>query len=127
MSYVKFKVPDELVGKILELVTIARESGKVKKGVNETTKSVERKTAKLVVIAEDVSPEEIVMHLPKLCEEKDITYVYVPAKKDLGQAVGIKVSTTSVAIEDAGKGKELLTDIIKKLPKEEKKEEKKDE
>ena len=63
-SYVKFEVPEELKEKVLQAVEIARNSGKIKKGTNETTKAIERGIAKLVVIAEDVEPEEIVMHLP---------------------------------------------------------------
>jgi len=56
-SYVKFEVPQDLADKVLEAVKKARETGKVKKGTNETTKAVERGQAKLVVIAEDVQPE----------------------------------------------------------------------
>ena len=55
--YVKFEVPEELVKKTYEAIEKARDSGKVKKGTNEVTKSVERQEAKLVVMAADVSPE----------------------------------------------------------------------
>ena len=73
-SYVKFEVPKELAEKALEAVEIARDTGRIRKGTNETTKAVERGQAKLVIIAEDVDPEEIVAHLPPLCEEKEIPY-----------------------------------------------------
>ncbi|HEW89707.1 MAG TPA: 50S ribosomal protein L7ae, partial [Candidatus Bathyarchaeota archaeon] len=71
--YVKFEVPPELAEAALEALRRARESvgkGAIKKGVNETTKAVERGQAKLVLIAEDVDPPEIVAHLPILCDEK---------------------------------------------------------
>jgi len=71
----QFKVPKEVVDKVLQLVEAAKNGGNVRKGVNETTKSVERGEAQLVVIAEDVEPAEIVMHLPPLCEEKRVPYV----------------------------------------------------
>lgn len=114
-SYVKFSVPKELADQVLELVEIARDTGTIKKGTNETTKAVERGLAKLVVIAEDVDPEEIVMHLPPLCEEKGVPYVYVPSKKELGAACGIQVAAASAAIIEPGDAKEMLESVIKKI------------
>ncbi|MFP3259345.1 MAG: 50S ribosomal protein L7Ae [Sulfolobus sp.] len=114
-SYVKFEVPEDLANKVLEAVKKARESGKVKKGTNETTKAVERGQAKLVIIAEDVQPEEIVAHLPILCEEKKIPYVYVPSKKALGEACGLQVAAASVAILDPGEAKDMVDEIIKRV------------
>jgi len=119
-AYVKFDVPKELAEKVIEAVTIAKASGKVRKGVNETTKAIERGMAKLVVMAQDVQPEEIVMHLPVLCEEKKVTYVYVPSKQDLGKASGIDVPTSSVAIVEEGDSKKLIEEIraeVEKLKK----------
>jgi large subunit ribosomal protein L7Ae len=114
-AYERFEVPKELVDKILRLVETAKNTGKIKRGVNETTKAVERGLAKLVVIAGDVDPEEIVMHLPVLCEEKKVPYGYVPSKLELGRASGIDVSASSVAIIDVGEEKELLEEVVKKL------------
>ncbi len=116
-KYVDVEMPKELVPQVLEMLSIAKESGKVKKGINETTKAIERKTAQLVVIAEDVSPEEIVVHLPLLCREKGIPYAFIPAKAELGKAIGLGVPTASVAVENAGGATEKLQDILKKLPK----------
>ena len=99
-SYVKYETPDEVVTNILEALSVAKDTGKLRKGINEATKSVERRTAKLVVMAEDVQPEEILIHMPSLCEEKGIPYAYVKTKKDLGQSVGIEVGTSSVAVEE---------------------------
>ena len=114
--YVKFETPQELVPKIYELVNLSRTSGgKVRKGVNETTKSVERGEAKLVVIAEDVNPPEIVAHLPLLCDEKKIPYIYVPSKQELGKAAGIEVSASSVAVIDPGQASNLLEAIVDKI------------
>ncbi|WP_297465455.1 50S ribosomal protein L7Ae [Thermococcus sp.] len=114
-SYVKFEVPQELAEKALEAVELARDTGKIRKGTNETTKAVERGQAKLVVIAEDVDPEEIVAHLPPLCEEKEIPYIYVPSKKELGAAAGLEVPAASVAIVEPGKARELVEDIAMKV------------
>ncbi len=111
----EFEVPKDLVDKILQAVEIAKNTGKIKKGTNETTKAIERGQAKLVIIAQDVDPKEIVMHLPTLCEEKKCEYVYVPSKQELGRAAGINVATASACIIEPGEAKDLLEDIIKKV------------
>ena len=97
------------------MVEKARENGKIRKGTNEATKQVERGQAKLVVMAEDVSPEEILAHMPVLCEEKNIPYTYVPSKEELGSAAGLSVSTGAVAIVNPGKEKEGIENIVKKI------------
>ena len=114
-SYVKFEVPKELADRVLQAVEMAKNTGKVKKGTNETTKAVEKGLAKLVIIAEDVEPEEIVMHLPALCEEKKIPYVYVPSKAELGRAAGIDVAAASACIIEEGEAKDLVKEIIEKI------------
>lgn len=121
MGYIDVEVPEELVPQIKEMLSVAKDGGKVKKGVNETTKSIERKAAQFVVLAADVTPEEVVVHIPILCKEHSVPYAFLPTKKDLGVAVGIEVGTSAVAVENAGSAAEKLQDIIKKMPKAEKK------
>ncbi|MCD6278263.1 MAG: 50S ribosomal protein L7ae [Desulfurococcales archaeon] len=112
--YVKFEVPPEIAEKGYEALKKARETGgKIKKGTNETTKAVERGLAKLVLIAEDVDPPEVVMHLPLLCEEKKVPYIYVPSKKRLGEAAGIEVAAASAAIVEPGGAKELIEELTR--------------
>ena len=114
-KYVRFEEPNELKEKILELVEIANSTGKVRRGTNETTKAVERGIAKFVVIAEDVQPEEVVMHLPPLCEEKNVPYGYVSGKQELGRASGIDVAAAAVAIIEEGEVKEKIQEIIREI------------
>ncbi|AFK50965.1 50S ribosomal protein L7Ae [Thermogladius calderae 1633] len=112
----KFEVPQDLAEKAYDLLKKARETGgKIRKGTNETTKAVERGQAKLVLIAEDVDPPEIVAHLPALCDEKKIPYIYVPSKQKLGQAAGIEVAAASAAIIDFGGAKDLAEEVLSKL------------
>lgn len=110
----KSKLPKDVADKVLQALEAAKNTGKVRKGMNETTKAIEKGIAKLVVIAEDVEPKEIVMHLPALCDEKKIAYVYVPSKLELGRSVGIDVPSAAVAIVEPGEAKELVKTIIKK-------------
>ncbi len=70
--YVRFETPADVADKALQLVQVASETGKIRVGTNEVTKSSERGEAKLVVMAEDVDPVEILVHVPMLCEEKRI-------------------------------------------------------
>lgn len=112
-SFVKFEVPKDLAEKTYEVIELAKTSGKVRKGANEVTKIAERGQAKLVIIASDVQPEEILMHMPILCEEKNTPYTYVPSKQELGAAAGLEVPTAAVAIMDPGKAKAQLEEVVK--------------
>ncbi len=113
--YVRFETPKELIDKTYEVVELARDSGKVRKGTNEVTKLVERGEVTFVIMAEDVQPEEILAHMPLLCEEKSIPYAYVPSKQELGIASGLGKATASIAIVDPGKGKPALDDLVGKI------------
>ncbi|MCS7143041.1 MAG: 50S ribosomal protein L7Ae [Aigarchaeota archaeon] len=113
--YVKFTVPPELSAATLEAIKMINQSGKLRRGVNEVIKSIERGQAKLVVIAEDVDPPEIVAFLPTLCDERKIPYVYVPKKEELGQASGLQVGASSISVVDPGETKTYLDEIIKKI------------
>jgi len=113
--YASFEVPEELSKATLEAIRIARTSGKVKKGVNETIKSIERGQAKLVAIAKDVDPPEIVVVLPTIADERKVPYVFVPSKRDLGEAAGINVPSAAVTIEEPGEAKSYVEEITKKI------------
>lgn len=114
-SYVKFEVSKEVSEKALEAVRLAKQSGTVRKGVNEVTKSVERGLSTLVILAEDIEPEEVVMHIPTLCEQKKVSYVYVPTKLELGKAIGMTVPCSSVAIEKAGEAQSAINEVISRV------------
>ena len=113
--HVKFTAPKELQDIAYEIVEVARDTGKVRKGTNETTKAVERAIAKFVVIAEDVDPPEIIFHLPIMCQEKNIAFIYVASKQQLGRALGIDVPSASAAIIESGDAQRLIDDLSKKL------------
>lgn len=113
--YVKFQVPEDLVSPIYEALRVAHQSGKVKKGTNEVTKAIERGISKLVIIAEDVEPPEVVAHLPILCEEHGAAYAFVPSRQDLGKALGIDVTSAAASIIDAGDAQHIVDQIIASL------------
>jgi U4/U6 small nuclear ribonucleoprotein SNU13 len=65
---------------ILDLVQQATHYRQLKKGANEATKTLNRGIAEVVILAADTSPLAILLHLPLLCEDKNVPYVYVPSK-----------------------------------------------
>lgn len=115
--YVKFETPSDLVNPILEAVRVASQSGKVRKGTNEATKAIERGISKLIVIAEDVEPPEVVAHLPIICEEQNAAYAFVPSKQDLGKALGIDVTSAAAAIIDAGDANHIVEEVVSSIKK----------
>ena len=115
--YVKFQTPEALVNPIYEALRVATQSGKVRKGTNEATKAIERGTSKLIVIAEDVEPPEVVAHLPILCEEQNTAYVFVPSKQELGKALGIDITSAAAAILDSGDAQHIVDQVISSISK----------
>ena len=113
--YVKFNVPKEVVDAAYEALQLATQTGSVRKGTNETTKAIERAQAKLVVIAEDVDPPEAVAHLPLICDERKISYVFVPSKQKIGSATGIDVPAAAACITDVGDAASLVKEISKRV------------
>jgi large subunit ribosomal protein L7Ae len=115
--YVKFDVPHDLVGPIYEALRIALQTGKVKKGTNETTKAIERGVSKLVIIAEDVEPPEVVAHIPIICEEQKAEYVFVPNKHELGKSLGMDIMASAAAILDPGDAKHIVEQVVTSISK----------
>ena len=105
------EIPKEIVDKALSAVKLAKQDGSVRKGVNEVTKSLERGLAVLVLVANDVEPKEVVMHLPGLCEQRKVPIISVPNKADLGKAAGLNVPCSSVAIEKAGSASAVIKEL----------------
>ncbi len=99
--------------KLLEAIEVAKATGKLRKGSNEVTKALEKGQAKLVVVAKDVTPPEIVMHLPVLAKEKECPCGEVATKEELGAAAGLPVGTAAVAIVQEGEAKKLIAEIAK--------------
>lgn len=113
--YVKFDTPKDLVSAVYEAVRVAQQSGKVRKGTNETTKAIERGSSRLVVIAEDVEPPEVVAHLPILCEERNAAYIFVPSKQQLGASLGIDVGSAAATILDAGEAQHIVEQVVSSI------------
>jgi len=84
----------------------------VKIGVNETTKEINKGIGCLLILAADTEPFEIIAHLPILCEEKAIPYIFVTSKSALGRACGISRSVSACLIKSETENNRCLTELI---------------
>ncbi|CBH14197.1 ribosomal protein S6, putative [Trypanosoma equiperdum] len=89
---------DRLTQTILDIVQEASNAKMIKKGANEATKALNRGIADLIVLAGDTNPIEILLHLPLLCEDKNVPYVFVPSKTALGRAAQVSRNAVALAI-----------------------------
>eukprot|EP01025_Chloroclados_australasicus_P023893 TRINITY_DN2407_c0_g1_i1.p4 TRINITY_DN2407_c0_g1~~TRINITY_DN2407_c0_g1_i1.p4 ORF type:complete len:128 (-),score=18.58 TRINITY_DN2407_c0_g1_i1:180-563(-) len=110
----------DLANTIHDIVQQATSHKQLRKGANEATKTLNRGHSEFIVLAADTEPIEIVLHLPLLCEDKNVPYVFVPSKAALGRACGVArpVVACSVTSNDASPLKQLiikLKDEIEKL------------
>ena len=101
---------DALTVTILDLVQQASNYKQLKKGANEATKTLNRGISEFIIMAADAEPLEILLHLPLLCEDKNVPYVFVPSKIALGRACGVSrpVIAASVTTNDASQIKPQL-------------------
>jgi len=105
---------------ILDLIQQASNYKQLKKGANEATKTLNRGISEFIVLAADAEPLEILLHLPLLCEDKNVPYVFVPSKQALGRSCGVSrpVIAASVTTNEASQLKspiKSLKDAIEKL------------
>lgn len=72
----------------------------IKRGVKEVVKAIRKgiKGDAFCIIAGDISPVDVITHLPILCEDNEIPYYYVPSKHDLGAAAATKRPTSCLLI-----------------------------
>ncbi|OLL23194.1 ribonucleoprotein-associated protein [Neolecta irregularis DAH-3] len=109
-----------LTQKILDLVQQASHYKQLKKGANEATKTLNRGISEFIIMAADTEPIEILLHLPLLCEDKNVPYIFVPSKAALGRACGvsrpvISASVTSNEASDLKPQIETIKQAIEKL------------
>ncbi|KAH3869365.1 NHP2-like protein 1 [Dreissena polymorpha] len=108
-----------LTQKILDLVQQAASYKQLKKGANEATKTLNRGIAEFIVMAADAEPLEILLHLPLLCEDKNIPYVFVKSKQALGRACGVSrpVISCSVIVHEGSQLKPKIQEVQQSIEK----------
>nr|AQS22666.1 40S ribosomal protein S26 [Pseudodiaptomus poplesia] len=108
-----------LTTKILNLVQQATNYKQLRKGANEATKTLNRGQAEFVILAADSEPLEILLHIPLLCEDKNVPYVFVRSKQALGRACGVSrpVISASVTQNEGSQLKPQITSIQPEIEK----------
>lgn len=104
----------------------AASSKQLKRGVKEVVKAIRKGQKGLVIIAGDISPIDVITHVPILCEDANIPYIYVPSKEDLGGAGSTKRPTSCLLVlpapprggvseEESAKFKVSLDEVVKEV------------
>ena len=111
---------EPLSQQLLDLVQQATNYRQIRKGANEATKTLNRGIAELIILASDTTPLAILLHLPLLCEDKNVPFVYVSSKMALGRACGVSrpviaASITTNEASDLGAQIRTVKDAVERL------------
>ncbi|OMJ18942.1 H/ACA ribonucleoprotein complex subunit 2 [Smittium culicis] len=105
LSPISFPLADsKLKKKLLKVVKKAAKHKHVKRGIKEVVKGLRKGEKGLVLIAGNISPVDVISHVPVLCEDNNVPYIYVPSKEELGFAGCTKRPTSCVMVVPGGKG-----------------------
>ena len=105
--HIAFETPKDVQDSVYELVKLVGSGeGRLKKGSNEVTKAAERGTAQMIVMAENVNPAELLAHVPLICKEKSIPFIYVEDQAYLAEVAGMNsgAKTAAIALMEVSKG-----------------------
>lgn len=104
----------KLAKKLFKLVKAAsQQKDYLRTGLKDVFKRIRKGETGVVIFAGDVSPIEVMCHLPAVCESKNIPYVYVPSRKDLGHALGAKRACVMVLVRPHKKYEDLYNELHK--------------
>ncbi|KAK4875738.1 hypothetical protein RN001_012160 [Aquatica leii] len=87
----------------------------VRNGLKDVQKRIRKGEHGLVFFAADVSPIDIMVHLPGVCEDKNIPYCYTPSRADLGAALGLKRGSLLALVREKEDYKELFDELKQEL------------
>jgi large subunit ribosomal protein L7Ae len=114
--HIAFETSKDIQDQVSNLVKVVADgNGRLKKGSNEVTKAAERGTAKMVVMAENVNPGELLAHIPLICKEKKIPFIYVEDQGFLAGDAGMgdNAQTAAIALMEVSKGAEEAFNAVK--------------
>eukprot|EP00339_Tiarina_fusa_P028377 CAMPEP_0117047848 /NCGR_PEP_ID=MMETSP0472-20121206/33051_1 /TAXON_ID=693140 ORGANISM="Tiarina fusus, Strain LIS" /NCGR_SAMPLE_ID=MMETSP0472 /ASSEMBLY_ACC=CAM_ASM_000603 /LENGTH=130 /DNA_ID=CAMNT_0004760673 /DNA_START=9 /DNA_END=401 /DNA_ORIENTATION=+ len=104
----------KLVKRLLKLVKTASKEKQVRRGVKEVVKALKKSEKGLCIIAGDISPIDVISHIPVMCEDRNITYVYVPSKEALGTAGQTKRPTSVMLVKKSESYSDKYSECAKK-------------
>ncbi|RYO81179.1 hypothetical protein DL764_009799 [Monosporascus ibericus] len=96
--------------KIMKTIRKAAKHKTLKRGVKEVVKSLRKSPAAgpgnpssfpgVVVLAGDISPADVISHIPVLCEDVNAPYIFVASRAELGAAGSTKRPTSVVMVTE---------------------------
>ncbi|KAJ5985962.1 hypothetical protein N7499_007745 [Penicillium canescens] len=109
-------VEDKQAKKVLKSVKKAAVNKSLKRGVKEVVKALRKSPipaanasitvpSGVVVLAADISPMDVISHIPVLCEDHGIPYVFVTSRAELGASAATKRPTSVVMVTPKASGK----------------------
>ncbi len=98
---------DSLRNKILKLTRHLNREKALRRGVKDVVKAIKKGSKGIVILAADVSPADVISHIPVMCEDAHIPYIFVRSRMELGVAAETK-KPTSVVLMLAPKAEELV-------------------
>ena len=105
----------KLTKRIYKVVKKAKKAKRLRRGVREVVKALRKNEKGVVVLAGDVSPIDVVSHIPVYCEDKDVPYCYVPSRRDLGCAGGTQRPTSVVLVQTEKDYEELYQECYRAI------------
>mmetsp|Transcript_38316 Transcript_38316/g.44644 ORF Transcript_38316/g.44644 Transcript_38316/m.44644 type:complete len:138 (+) Transcript_38316:70-483(+) len=108
---------ENMTKKLLKLTRKSIASKHIKRGVKEVVKAIRKGFKGICILAGDVSPVDVISHIPIQCETKGIPYMFVPSRMHLGTAALTKRPTSVVLIlkPDTKEEKERYNGIFEKI------------
>ncbi|XP_006873503.1 PREDICTED: H/ACA ribonucleoprotein complex subunit 2 [Chrysochloris asiatica] len=88
-----------LTRKLYKCIKKAVKQKQIRRGVKEVQKFINKGEKGIMVLAGDTLPVEVYCHLPVMCEDRNLPYVYIPSKTDLGAAAGSKRPTCVIMVK----------------------------
>lgn len=101
-------------GHIMKLVKKSAKGKTLKRGVKEVVKAIRKGSKGIVIMAGDISPIDVLTHIPVLCEDANILYAFVPSKVALGAAGSTRRPTCCVLIPSPKKGDDEISKYFEK-------------
>eukprot|EP00794_Sanderia_malayensis_P005350 gene5350-6021_t len=105
----------KLTKKLYKTVKKASKEKSLRRGVKEVAKALRKNEKGFVILAGDVSPIDVISHLPILCEDNEIPYCYVPSRMDLGLASQTKRPTSVILVKEKDSFQDYYKDCYKQL------------
>ncbi|EFO86815.1 hypothetical protein GCK72_010329 [Caenorhabditis remanei] len=106
----------KLAKKVYKLIKKAAAGEKtLREGIKDVQKELRRNEKGICILAGNVSPIDVYSHIPAICEEKEIPYVYIPSREQLGLAVGHRRPSILIFIKPNGAFQELYDEVAETL------------